>query len=92
MRMILVVSGAVISLVWAARTRQRNGYPAGNDDYMMPIMQAAPPQIVSDTTVVRMLNDKMETLRNQRVDIYRPAPPSPCKSGWRASAKSSVNG
>ena len=25
-------------------------------------------------------------------DIYRPAPPSPCKSGWRASAKSSVNG
>ena len=37
--------------------------PLNNDDYMKRVMQAAPPQVVADATVLRMQNDKMETLK-----------------------------
>jgi hypothetical protein len=37
--------------------------PLSVDDYMKRVMQAAPPQIVADATVLRMQNDKMETLK-----------------------------
>jgi hypothetical protein len=42
---------------------QKMTEPVSNDEYMKQVMQAAPPQIVSDATVVRMENDKMETLK-----------------------------
>ena len=37
--------------------------PVSNDDYMKRVMQAAPPQIVADATVVRMQNNTMQTLK-----------------------------
>jgi len=63
MRIILTATCAIIGLGALAHAQQRNEEPTSNDAYMKRVMQAAPPQIVSDATVVRMQNDKMETLK-----------------------------
>ena len=62
MRPILAATFATISLGGMAHA-QKNTEPASNDAYMQRVMQAAPPQVVADATVVRMQNNKMETLK-----------------------------
>jgi hypothetical protein len=62
MRLILAITCATVSLGGLAHAQQMSE-PASNEAYMKRVMQAAPPQIVSDATVVRMKNDKMETLK-----------------------------
>jgi hypothetical protein len=62
MRLILAITCATVSLGGLAHA-QKMTEPVSNDDYMKRVMQAAPPQIVSDATVVRMQNDKMATLK-----------------------------
>jgi hypothetical protein len=42
---------------------QQMAEPLSVDDYMKRVMQAAPPSVVTDATVLRMQNDKMETLK-----------------------------
>ncbi|HEY8289187.1 MAG TPA: hypothetical protein VIG49_07970, partial [Acetobacteraceae bacterium] len=63
MRNILVATCALIVPVGLAYAQQSPAGPVTDQDYMKRVMQAAPPQIVSDATVVRMQNDKMETLK-----------------------------
>ena len=62
MRVILVMPCAVIGLVVIAHAQQMSE-PVSNDDYMKRVMQAAPPKIVADATVVRMQNNTMQTLK-----------------------------
>ena len=62
MRMILAVTCVTVGVGGLAHA-QKMTEPVSNDDYMKRVMQAAPPQIVSDATVVRMQNDKMATLK-----------------------------
>jgi hypothetical protein len=62
MRMILAATCLTLGVGGLAHA-QTMTEPVNNDDYMKRVMQAAPPQIVSDATVVRMQNDKMATLK-----------------------------
>ena len=61
MRLILAVTCATVSLGGLAHA-QKMTEPVSNDDYMKRVMQAAPPKIVSDATVVRMQSGTMQTL------------------------------
>ena len=62
MRMILAATCLTLGVGGLAHA-QKMTEPVSNDDYMKRVMQAAPPQIVADATVVRMANDKMATLK-----------------------------
>jgi hypothetical protein len=62
MRMILAVTCLIVGVGGLAHA-QKMTEPVSNDDYMKRVMQAAPPQVVSDATVVRMQNDTMQTLK-----------------------------
>ena len=77
MRMILAATCLTVGLGGLAHA-QKMTEPVSNDDYMKRVMQAAPPQIVSDATVVRMQNDNMADPEegNQRMDLHVPS--------WRA--------
>ncbi len=59
---IITATCALIALGGLAHAQQ-NVEPINNDDYMKRVMQAAPPQIVADATVIRMQNDTMQTLK-----------------------------
>src|ERR1700761_9067058 len=41
----------------------QNASSLANDAYLKRVTMAAPPQVVADATIVRMVNDKMETLK-----------------------------
>jgi hypothetical protein len=62
LRILLAATCAIAGLGGVAHA-QKMQEPASNDDYMKRVMQAAPPQVVNDATVVRMQNSKMETLK-----------------------------
>jgi hypothetical protein len=62
MRLITMGCAALATLTGVAYAQQ-NVEPISNDDYMKRVMQAAPPQVVADATVVRMQNDTMQTLK-----------------------------
>jgi hypothetical protein len=62
MRMILVASCAFTGLVGIAHAQQMSE-PVSNDDCMKRVMQAAPPKIVADATVLRMKDNAMQTLK-----------------------------
>jgi hypothetical protein len=63
MRMILAATCLTAGLGGGLAHAQQMTEPVSNDDYMKRVMQAAPPQVVSDATVVRMQNGTMQTLK-----------------------------
>jgi len=59
----LITIACALATSTGAAHAQQNVEPTNNDDYMKRVMQAAPPQVVADATVVRMQNGAMQTLK-----------------------------
>jgi hypothetical protein len=60
MRLLLAATCAVIASGGTSHAQQS---PASDQDYMKRVMQAAPPQIIADATIVRVKDGAVQTLK-----------------------------
>ena len=63
MKTVLAFSWAVMSSIALAQAQQSPSAPVSDQDYLKRVMEAAPPQVVNEATVVRMQNGTMQTLK-----------------------------